>query len=93
MIARAMMTTVRWQLGGAVIVVITAMAAVATVNACDGAAPGADQPALVSWKKHVAAKPVGATIPEIVGTTVNALGGATRSGGWYEGVSLADQRH
>jgi hypothetical protein len=67
------------------------MAVAAVLSGCGGV-PGADPSQAMSWNKHVTARPVYATIPEILGTTVDALGGATLSGGWYSGVSLADQR-
>jgi hypothetical protein len=67
------------------------MAVAAVLSGCGGV-PSAEPSQAISWNKHVTARPVYATIPEILGTTVDALGGATRSGGWYSGVSLADQR-
>lgn len=66
------------------------MAVTVVVSGCGGTSRA--DPPLVSWNRHVTARPVRATIAEIVGTTVSALGGTTRSGGWYTGVSLADRR-
>jgi len=71
--------------------VVAVMAVAAVLSGCGGV-PSAEPSQAISWNKHVTARPVYATIPEILGTTVDALGGATRSGGWYSGVSLADQR-
>lgn len=93
MLARTRMTAVRTRLEAAVIAVITTLAVGTAIAACGGVSSAAGPEPVVSWNKHVTSKPVRATIQEIVGTTVNALGGATRSGGWYAGVSLADQRH
>jgi hypothetical protein len=73
--------------------VSAAMAATAVVSGCGGVSPGPGPPPSASWNRHVTARPVRATIADVLGTTVNALGGATRSGGWYTGLSLADQRH
>ena len=69
---------------------VVAVMAVAAVLSGSGGVPSAEPSQAISWNKHVTARPVYVTIPEILGTTVDALGGATWSGGWYSGVSLAE---
>lgn len=64
---------------------------VSLLTDCGAARARANLP--VSWNRHVHVRPALATIPLILGTSSNALGGATRGGGWYSGVSLADRRH
>jgi len=69
----------------------TLTAAVFLVSGCASAVAAA--PPAVSWNKHVSARPVRATIPGILGPTIDAMDGATRVGGWHGGTSLADRRH
>lgn len=66
------------------------LAMAAAVAAGCGSSP--DDPAPTSWNNRLNLHPVRTTLAEILGTGVNAQGGATREGGWHGGVALADLR-
>jgi hypothetical protein len=67
-----------------------AMALVAVAAAGCGSSHGGST--LSSWNPRLTIRPVRATIPQILGTSANALGGAARAGGWHGGVALEDRR-
>lgn len=72
---------------------VLALLTAATVAATALSGCAARRPALPrSWNHHVTVRPLLATIPLVLGTQVSRLGGASRAGGWYGGVSLADRR-
>jgi hypothetical protein len=71
---------------------VVAVVCAVLLAACGGSTSTADSP-LKSWNRHVTARPVVASVAEILGTaTGGPHGGATRAGGWRGGVSLADHR-